>query len=478
MNKLLVLPCLALAMGAFAETTPDKILLDLDATRSRDSLLLVGGAKTEVSLGTTVSDSSTHLKFAGKGGFQLPAWTTPTGAWYVVARVRMDVYGDQDSWFISDILNSSTWPDGNSDPTIQGFQFRTGGSGLYPVAGRNPAISDQVWQTTLDAFDHAYQAKMSQCLAGFSIASTDSKVNWIMSNSDRCLPLGRWVHFAASWDGSRQHLFLDGVEATDTLRQLGQGLQPRLDGKMPLAFGMRGAKVVDQFQFFQGGLQSVRIVEGLLDSAKALALYQADMKPVLGTCQPIPAIVSPEVSQAAVAADRVVIRLAPAPSCLPGLVPDLVLHPGDSLDVLAVSVDGKGTRLASVRTGSLEFPLEKLGLETKTVVPFLLKARLVRAPVAARSAAVEPVWGMERPMSLAAGGSTRAVRKPSASDLRFLSGSRLQAPGVSRLVARRADGRRIVLSRAPADGIWDLSILPSGVWWISAGDRVVIMPRL
>ena len=81
-------------------------------------------------------------------------------------------------------------------------------------------------------------------------------------------------------------------------------------------------------------------------------------------------------------------------------------------------------------------------------------------------------------MSLAAGGSTRAVRKSSDRGPRVLSGSLLQAPGVSRLVARRADGRRIVLSRAPADGIWDLSILPPGVWWISAGDRVVVLPRL
>ena len=478
--SLLLATCIAGIASASAQSSVDTVLLDLDATRSRDSLLLVDGAKTATSLGATVSDSTTHLKFAGNGGFQLPSWTAPQGAWYVVARVRMDSYGDQASWFISDILNSSTWPDGNGNPQIQGFQFRTGGSPLYPVAGRNPAISDQVWQSTLDSYDHAYQARMSQCLAGFSIASTDPNVNWIMSNSDRCLPLGRWVHFAASWDGSRQHLFIDGVEATDTLRQLGQGLKPRIDGKMPLAFGMRGADVVDQFQFLKGGLQSVRIVSGLLDSAKALALYLADMKPVAGSCQAIPMIVSPEVGEVAVALDSVVIRLEPAPSCRPGLVPDLVLRPGDSLDVLAVSVDGKGTRLASTRTASLVFPLEKLGLETTTPVPFLLKARIVRTPVpvAARIASVEAVWGMERPMSLAGFGSTRAVRESSGSSLRVLSGSRLQAPGVSQVVARRADGRQVVLSRAPVDGIWDLSILPSGLWWISAGDRVVVLPRL
>lgn len=476
MNTILI-PALALALGASAETTPDTVWLDLDATRPRDSLLLVKGEKTVVALGTTVTDSSTHLKFDGTGGFELPSWTHPTGAWYIAARVRMDVYGDQDSWFISDILNSSTWPDGYTSPAIQGFQFRTGGSGLYPVSPRNPALTDAQWQSTLNSFDHAYQAKMSQCLAGISFG-TDGDGDWIQSNSDRCLPLGRWVHFVASWDGKRQHLFIDGVEATDTLRQLGQGLVPRMDAGVPLAFGMRGANAHDQFQLFEGGIQSVRIVKGSLDSAKALALYQGDMKPVAGSCKAMPVIVSPGVADVAVPADIVRIRLAPSSSCLPGLVPDLELHPGDSLDVLAVSVDGKGTRIASVRTGSLTFPLKDLGIEAEGVTPFLLKARLVRASVAARTASVEPSWGMERPMSIANGGSTRINRPAAPQSIRLLPGSRLEAPGVGRLVVRGADGRRIVLTKVSPDGTWDLSILPRGMWWISAGDRVVALPRL
>lgn len=476
--KSTLIPLLAAAMGASADATPDTVWFDLDATRPCDSLLTIQGAAASAVLGDFVTDSVTHLKFAGRGGFQIPSWTPPSGAWYVVARLRMDAYGDKDSWFISDILNSATWPDSYTNPMIQGFQFRTGGSGLFPVSPRNPALSDEEWQSTLDAFDHAYQAQMSQCLAGFSMASTDSVVNWIQSNSDRCLPLGRWVHLVASWDGKRQHLYLDGVEVTDTLRQLGQGLAPRMDKGMPLAIGMRGAAASGQLQLFQGGMQSVRILKGSLDSAKALALYQADMKPVVGSCQAVPVIVRPEVAQIVVAKDVVTIRLVASSSCKPGLLPDLVLHPGDSLDVLAVSVDGKRTRIASARVGSLSFPIEALGMESRDVVPFVLKVRIVRAPVAGRvGAATETAWEMERPMTYAAGGLTRAARGASVEAVRLLPGARLQAPGVRQLVARNADGRRIVLSRAPSDGIWDLSILPRGMWWIRAGGHVVALPR-
>lgn len=478
MNAFLV-TCIAGIASASAQSSVDTVLVDLDATRPDDSLLVVQGALVKPSLGASVTDSGTQLKFSGKGGFQIASWTPPTGAWYAVARLRMDSYGDQDSWFISDILNSATWPDHYTNPAVQGFQFRTGGSGQYPVSARNPALSDAEWANSLGVFDREYQARMSQCLAGISMASSSTTEHWIQSNSDRCLPLGRWVHFVASWDGKRQHIYLDGVEATDTLRQLGQGDTPRMDVGMPLSIGMRGANAQDQFQFFKGALQSARIVKGLLDSAKALALYQADMKPVSGSCQATPAIVNPEVAMVVADKDMIKISLLASSSCKPGLVPDLVLHPGDSLDVLAVSVDGKGTRIASVRVGSLSFPIEALGIQSKEPIPFVLKARLVRAPVAGRVAATaEAVWGMERPMTYAAGGSTRAVRGASAEAVRLLSGSRLQAPGVSQLVARRADGRRIVLSHAPADGIWDLSILAPGVWWISVGDRVVVLPRL
>ncbi len=129
--KPFVFPILVAALGASAESASDTVWFDLDATRARDSLLSMEGAFAKAALGEHVTDSATHLKFAGRGGFQIPSWTPPSGAWYVVARLRMDSYGDQDSWFISDILNSATWPDGYATPATQNSRPGTCSAELY-----------------------------------------------------------------------------------------------------------------------------------------------------------------------------------------------------------------------------------------------------------------------------------------------------------------------------------------------------------
>lgn len=460
----------------------DPIVLEVSALRPRDSLVVQRGAVVEDATWMGIQDSGTHLVFR-RGGIQVPSYAAPRGPWYAVARLRMDAYGIDSSWYNSVVLSTATWPDHFTRPPIQGFQFRTGGSGLYPALPRDPKISDAAYTKALSVLDREMQSKLSRCLLGFSQASSDPLVNWIMSNSDRCLPLGEWVHFAAGWDGVRQRIFLNGQEVTDTLRQLGKGLVPRQDPGVPLTVGIRGAQVLDEFQFFQGALQYARIHAGVLDSAKARALHEAGRPTLAGHCKAAASIVHPLVAAATYPTDTVLVALGPSTSCQTGMVPDLLFHPGDSLDVLAVSLDESRQILGTARVGSLSFPLSVLGLPPGEATPFVLKTRILRAkefvvPVAGRSTdPIAPTWDMERPMVLIGQASAVGPRSSSPSAI-WLTSRRLRLPEGSKPVAVRADGIRLHLAPPVEPGVWDLSALPRGMWWIRYGSGAVVFSSL
>lgn len=472
----------ALAIVSAGVAAEDPVVLEVSATRPRDSLVVQRGATVDDATWMGIQDSGTHLVFRN-GGIQIPSYAAPRGPWYAVARLRMDAYGDQSSWFCSVVFSTATWPDHYTNPPIQGFQFRTGGSGLYPALPRDPKVSDAAYTKALGVLDREMQAKLSRCLLGFSQATTDPVNNWIMSNSSRCLPLGEWVHFAAGWDGVRQRIFLNGEDVTDTLRQLGKGLVPRQDPGVPIALGTRGATAQDQFQFFHGALQYARIHVGVLDSAKARALHAVGRPQLNGSCRAAASIVRPLVAAATYSSDTVVVALGPSTSCQAGMVADLVFHPGDSLDVLAVSLDESPRILGLARVGSLSFPLSVLGLPPEESTPFVLKTRLLRSsvppsPVASRAlSTIEPAWDMERPMVLI-GPSTEIGPGFSPSSATWVSSRRLRLPLGSRPVAVRADGTCQRLAAPVEPGVWDLSSLPRGIWWIRFGEDAVVYRSL
>lgn len=481
MNHLSLRGVLALA-SSLCLAAEDPLVLEMSALRPRDSLVVQRGSVVEDATWMGIQDSGTHLVFR-RGGIQIPSYAAPRGPWYAVARLRMDAYGIDSSWYNSVVLSTATWPDHYTKPPIQGFQFRTGGSGLYPALPRDPKVSDAAYTKALGVLDREMQAKLSRCLLGFSQASTDPLVNWIMSNSDRCLPLGEWVHFAAGWDGVRQRIFLNGKEVTDTLRQLGKGLVPRQDPGVPLTIGIRGAKVLDEFQFFQGALQYARIHAGVLDSAKARALHEAGQPTLSGPCKAASSIVRPLVAAATYPLDTVVVALGPSTSCQAGMVADLVLHSGDSLDILAISLDESRRVLGIARVGSLSFPISVLGLPSGDATPFVLKTRLLRAkefltPLAGRAASTSaPHWDMERPMVLIGEASTVGPRSAS-STATWISSRRLRLPEGAKPIAVRADGTCLRLPAPVEPGVWDLSSLPRGIWWIRFGESALVYRSL
>lgn len=471
---------LASSMALALDTT----WVDLDAARSADSLATTSVPGWDPKVVGSVTDSGTHL-LLGADGVRLDGFRQPRGPWHLFARIRPDAYGTQDSWYLGNLASTSTWPNmGNGNQgRIQGFDVRLGGGRFYPQARRDPLVSDADWQASLEYFDHDRNAAVSRCILGFAIASTDPTVNWKEVYSNRCVRTGVWQDLAIGWNGRTLSMYLDGVAVGDTNRMIGTGLVPSLDSVTTLFLGIRGNAPYDKRRFF-GAVQSIRIRSGALDSALASRLHLAASGPVSGSCRAVPEIVEPKTLHLVGPSESIVLRLQPASDCQPGLVPDLSLRSGDSLDILAISLDESQRRLGGVRIGALSTTIASLGMKSDSATPFRLKARLVRAPLpriaAARSVATDPEdsWNDDRPMVLVANSSkvTRTVAERSG--IRLVDADRILFPGATSLMAVRPDGTLVpVPVLDPARGLFDLSPLSKGVWILRDGRRGTLLAR-
>jgi len=473
------LPILAaLSLPAIAT---DSTWLDLGLGRSRDSLALATGVLKVIPL-DVVTDSVDHLVL-GKGALQIPSFRQPTGPWYAVVRFRVDSYGDLESWNISSLLNTTSWPYSEDETLpLQGFELRLGGGRFYPQMQRNAKVSDAEYVAGLTYFTQDRNASLSSCLLSLVQATRDPVVNWKESFSDRCVEPGVWHQVAAGWDGRTQLLFLDGVQILDRDRVLGEGLAPRLDSTADLFIGLRRVTTYD-LRHFHGAIQSAIIRSGILDSALAATLYRTTQPAVSGSCAAIPVIDYPLTLQLVLPTDSVQISLAPSPKCAPGEVADLSFHPGDALDVLALTPDEQGKVLGSARVGSLRFPISALGIQMDSSQGFRLKARISRKTnsVAGRimASSDSAAWGGDRPMVVVSG--VLAVGERARRDGRaiLLGDDRARFPGAHELVARSADGRQFHLA-TPAriqDDTWDLSRLPRGFWILSGAGQSLPFAR-
>lgn len=460
-----------LAMGTVSAQT----WFDLDASRSRDSLVLAP-SPLEVTQVGTVQDSSSHLVF-GKGYYEILGFPMPTsGPWYVQTRLRLDSFGDSESWHIASIAGTATWPNMDEDDLpIQGFELRVGGGRFYPQIANRGIVSQESQLGARDYFTDMRNALYSTCLLELVAGTGDPSTAWSEAYSSRCIEQGVWHHVAAGWDGKRMVLFLDGRNVLDTNRMIGKGLAPRLDSPAQLYVGHRRRADYDH-RYFHGAVQSLRMVSGVLDSALADRLHRQAMPVVKGTCAAVPVVDYPLTFQFAFANEIARMSLTRSPKCSDGEQADLQLHPGDSIEVMAVVADGSGLQLGVTTVGSLEFPLGRFAPGSSDTIAVRLKARLRRntATVAGRRSAVAAdsvEWNDNRPMVItgkALGVRQMAIRGTSA---RLLPGHRADFPGATRLRAHDVEGRTFELGEDARSGaVWDLSSLPKGMWILSGAD--------
>ncbi len=220
------------------------------------------------------SEFSGVADFGKSGLIQFPEFAHPTGPFTIEARFILRNYGPESSRFVADILNTATWDNGPS----QGFAFRVGGSYLYPVLDKKAYASEEEWNASMTAFTHIERGNFSQCFAAFAMARSDSDRSWKTVVTDRCIELNVWTHMVAVWDGENMRIYLNGIDATDMWRILGQGVAPNLDSIVVAYVGARTTESFDS-RHFDGVLDFVRVRDGALTEAEIRGLYKKTFAP-------------------------------------------------------------------------------------------------------------------------------------------------------------------------------------------------------
>jgi hypothetical protein len=428
------------------------------------------------------SEAAGSADFRG-GVVKLPDFPGPQGPFSIEARFRIRSYGPEDSRFVSDILNTGTW---NSDPPetdgtpTQGFVFRVGGGYLYPVLPENRYASSAEWAEAQRAWSNIDRGRLSVCFADFVIARRDDPANWKEAPSDGCVQLGAWTHMAAVWDGTDMHLYLNGVEATDSLRLQGVGHPPRIDSVETAFVGGRKDRSWDPRRF-DGDIDFVRMEDRALTPAEIHARYKDTFVPERrdSLCMGVAVPDYPEAGRVCQGRIKMVIKIANHGACtdarfiagfLSGDSVEIELSKNPSFDPIEVrarfamlSFELGADELGSLATynGPIYWRVRLVPAVPKGTAAKLASAKtLLAKKAAADTGATAPEWSPSRPLILDM--AATALSRPQPRLVRAEKGlllTGLTEPSLYDLAGHRMPAR---FRRLPDDaGTWRLEGMPA-----------------
>jgi hypothetical protein len=346
-------------------------------------------------------------EFSG-GLIKVPGFKGPQGPFTIEARFKAGAYGDEDSRFAAEILNTATWDNG---PT-QGFVFRIGGGYLYPVLPREGYRSEAEWLASQGDYSYIDRGRLSACFADFVIARADDDRNWKQAFTDRCIELGAWTHMAATWDGTDMRIYLNGLEATDPWRLDGVGKPPRIDS---VATAFVGARYDGSFdpRPFKGQIDFVRMEDGALSAAEIHARYKETFMPAdqSGLCTGIAIPKYPEAGQICKGGMQLEIKVQNHGACTdPAFVAGFLS--GDSLEIEFSKDPSFAVIAARVKaaTTSLRLEAKDLGELSGYAGAVYWRVRLLPRAASggapAKRAAADPEWSPARPVVLDLSGTS------------------------------------------------------------------------
>jgi hypothetical protein len=412
------------------------------------------------------SAESGSADFRG-GLIKVPGFPGPQGPFSIEARFRLRRYGPESSRFIADILNTATWDTGPS----QGFSFRVGGSYLYPVLPRDRYGSEAEWTSAQEAWSHIDRGRLSVCFADFVLARGDVQNDWKQALTDRCIALGAWTHMAAVFDGKDMRIYLDGLEATDTLRLDGAGKPARVDSVATAFVGARAEGEWDPRRF-DGDIDFVKVEDRALSGEEIRVRYQDTFRPERrdSLCHGVAIPVSPEAGQACQGRIKMEIRIANHGACTDASFLAGFLA-GDSVAVELAKDPAFDSIAVRSTLAKLSFELgpDDLGALAGYAGPIFWRVRLVPAAphaLAKSSAGTAPEWSAARPMLLDLAGTTSFLRPsprliPARAGI-VLSGS--GEPALFDLSGRRVPARfRRLPGGQEGKAAWKLESVPGEV---------------
>jgi hypothetical protein len=382
-------------------------LLRFDFNDSAHLAAQAGSLPAGALIGPLVPSAAAGAADFRGGLIQVPAFRGPQGPFSIEARFRVRQYGPESSRFIADILNTATWDTGPS----QGFAFRVGGSYLYPVLPRDRYGSDAEWAMAQEAWSHIDRGRLSVCFADFVLARGDVSDDWKQALTDRCIPLGAWTHMAAVWDGKDMRIYLDGLEATDSLRVDGAGKPARVDSVETAYVGARTVGDWDP-RHFDGDIDFVKVEDRALTAEEIRGRYQDTFQPERrdSLCHGVAIPVFPEAGKACQGRIQMEVKIANHGACTdPHFLAGFLA--GDRLEMELAkdpAFDSVAVRLTLAKL-SFELGPDDLGaLAGYTgsiywrvrLIPAATQALAKRALAKESSAEARPEWSLARPLLL------------------------------------------------------------------------------
>lgn len=406
-----------------------------------------------------------------KGGvIKLADFPGPQGPFSIESRFRLRSYPVEDSRFCSDILNTATW---NSDPPetsgtpTQGLVHRVGGGYQYPILPQSRYATAEEWRGAGDAWSHIQSGKFSTCFADFVIGRKADATYWKEAYSDRCVHLGAWTHMATVWDGKDMRIYLDGLDATDTLRIKGAGDAPRIDSLQTAFIGGRKDRSWDPRRF-DGDIDFVRMEDRAWTAEEVRAKYKDTFVP--GTrdslCHGVAVPSFPEAGRVCLGKIKFKIEIANHGACTdPRFLAGFLA--GDSIEIELSKEPSFDPIAFRARFAMLSFELgiDELGSLAGYTGPIYWRVRLIPAvtrTALAKSAAAAPAeWSPARPIVVdmaSATGLRRAVpRLVRAEKGLVLRGA--SEPALYDLAGHRVPARFLRL--AEGAGAWRLEEMPA-----------------
>lgn len=358
--------------------------LQFDPSAETDRIVTGQGTKATWHLFGDAKLTGEALETA-KGGVRILNFVPSRTAFSIETIFRLDAYGTPEWNWLSDLVNTATWAIRDTIRPEQGFTLRIGGGYWYPELGSGAAVSEWSRRLALDYSSVHTSAKMSRCLLDFSMGPTHQKV-WFEIFSDRCVEPGGWHHAVATWDGTRQRLFLDGEDVTDPWRIHRPDDVPRLDSGVVLNIGARALSSLD-FRYLDGSIRLVSVLPKALGDSEVSVRYRtANLRPVPGTCAPTYRIASPLAFQGVGRSDVIDVRKLPGALCTNGI--DTTWNSADSIEIQAM--DSTLNILSSLRIASSTVQLSHF--EGLANYNGLLYFRLKPLAPAANAAGIVSEW--------------------------------------------------------------------------------------
>lgn len=268
-----------------------------------------------------------------------------------------------------------------------------------------------------EVYSHIDRGRLPACFADFVIARRDIE-NWKQAITDRCIEIGAWTHLAAVWDGQDMRIYLNGLDATDSVRLDGVGKPTRIDSVGTAYVGARSERAWDP-RSFDGDIDYVKMEDRALTAGEIHARYKETFIPARrdSLCAGVVIPAYPEAGRVCKGALRFEIKVLSHGACTdPHFIAGLLS--GDSVEIEIAKDAAFDPVVARARFAGLYFEPGPADLAALAGYqgPLYWRVRLIPAGAGnalaktAAGADAGPEWSPSRPMVLDLSGTTALAR--------------------------------------------------------------------